>query len=55
MHNTFREFIVGLYKFYCEFDCPIEARANPPNKITREDCNIMCDKWEIDAWKVCFS
>ena len=55
MHNTFREFRVSLHKDYCEFVDPIEARANPQDKITHEDWKIMCDRWETDAWKVCFS
>ncbi|TYJ96742.1 uncharacterized protein E5676_scaffold986G00340 [Cucumis melo var. makuwa] len=51
MQNTFREFRADLHKYYCEFDDPVEARANPPNRITLEDWNMMCDRWETDAWK----
>ncbi|KAA0032076.1 transposase [Cucumis melo var. makuwa] len=51
MQNIFREFRAGLHKYYCKFDDFIEARANPPDKITHEDWNMMCDRWETDAWK----
>ncbi|KAA0056379.1 hypothetical protein E6C27_scaffold186G001230 [Cucumis melo var. makuwa] len=51
MQNTFREFRANLHKYYCQFDDSVEARANPPNRITHEDWNMMCDRWETDAWK----
>ncbi|KAA0025954.1 formin-like protein 4 isoform X2 [Cucumis melo var. makuwa] len=51
MHNTFREFRASLHKYYCKFDDFIEARANPPKRITHENWNMMCDRWETDAWK----
>ncbi|KAA0040145.1 transposon protein, putative, CACTA, En/Spm sub-class [Cucumis melo var. makuwa] len=51
MQNIFREFRADLHKYYCQFDDSVEARANPPNRITYEDWNMMCDRWETDAWK----
>ena len=44
VQNTFREFKADLHKEYCEFDDLIEARANPPNRITHENWNFMCDR-----------
>lgn len=54
IQNTFKEYRSEMYKHYCQFKDPKEARACPPKRITDPtDWNLLCNRWETPEWKVC--
>ncbi|XP_022156286.1 uncharacterized protein LOC111023212 [Momordica charantia] len=52
MQISFKQYRSDLHQYYCEFEDPVEARANPPERLTNpEDWNHLCDRWETPEWK----
>lgn len=52
IQNTFKEYRSEMYKHYCQFKDPKEARACPPKRITDPtDWNLLCNRWETPEWK----
>lgn len=49
----YKDFRARLYTSYRKMGGPNGARAHIHKEVTTEDWEMLCDRWESQAWQVC--